>query len=83
MSQSIDFMEEIKRNDNNSIIKSFSYDLDKVRYSIFEDFIQYNYDLIKCDTDIAWKYLNNLGYNNFLEKKYLIRVLNLKKMIRK
>ena len=50
------------------IYKLFSYDIDKDGYLLFEDFIQYYYDLIKSDIDIVWEDLNNLGYNNFLEK---------------
>ena len=67
-SQSIEFMKEIKRNNNSNINELFKYDRDKDGYLLFEDFIQYYYDLIKYDIDIVWEDLNNLGYNNFLEK---------------
>ena len=43
-SQSIDFMEAIKRNHNRDINKLFSYDIDKDGYLLIEDFIQYYYD---------------------------------------
>ena len=43
-SQSIAFLEEIKRNDDEDINKLFSYDIDKDEYLLFEDFIQYYYD---------------------------------------
>ena len=67
-SQSEEFMEKIKRNNNSNINELFLYDIDKDGYLLFEDFIKYYYDLIKSDIDIVWEDLNNLGYNNFLEK---------------
>ena len=67
-SQLIEFMNKIKRNDDENINKLYSYDIDKDGYLLFEEFIQYYYNLIKYDINIAWKDLNNLGYNNFLEK---------------
>ena len=60
-SQSIEFMKEIKRNNNININKLFSYDIDKDGYLLFEDFIQYYYDLIKSNIYIVLKNLNNLG----------------------
>ena len=83
-SQSIEFMKEINKSDDEDnsdndeyINELFSYDIDKDGYLLFEDFIQYYYDLIKSDIDIVWDDLNNLGYNNFLEKneKYNLEYL--------
>ena len=75
-SQSIEFMKNIKRNNNDNINELFSYDRDKDGYLLFEDFIQYYYDLIKKRLYIVWEDLNNLGYNNFLEKiNYNIYIL--------
>ena len=76
-SQSIEFMEKIKRNKDYYINELFLYDRDKDGYLLFEDFIQYYYDLIKKRLYIVWEDLNNLGYNNFLEKneKYNLEYL--------
>jgi hypothetical protein len=76
-SQSIEFRETIKRNDEEDINKLFLYDRDKDGYLLFEDFIQYYYNLIQYDIDIVWEDLNNLGYNYFLEKneKYNLEYL--------
>ena len=65
-SQSIEFMEKIKRNNDEYINELFSYD------------IQYYYNLIKKRLYIVWEDLNNLGYNNFLEKneKYNLEYLH-------
>ena len=62
-SQSIEFMKEIKR--DNNINKLFSYDIDKDGYLLFEDFMKYYYDLIKSKIYFVWDDLYNLGYNNF------------------
>ena len=67
-SQLIEFMNKIERNDDENINKLYSYDIDKDGYLLIEDFIKYYYDLIKYNIDIVWEDLNNLEYNNFLEK---------------
>ena len=56
-SQSIEFMKKIKRNKDDYINELFSYDRDKDEYLLFEDFIQYYYDLIKS-VPIPNKYIN-------------------------
>ena len=76
-SQSIEFMETIKRNYDKDINELFLYDRDKDGYLLFEEFIQYYFNLIKKKLFIIWKDLNNLGYNNFLEKnEYTKNIIN-------
>ena len=83
-SQSIEFMKKIKRNNDEDsfdidnynydidkyIKELFSYDIDKDGYLLFEDFIQYYYDLINKDLGEVWYDLKKLGYNNYLNENY-------------
>ena len=50
---------------NNKINKLFIYDKDKDGFILFEDFIEYYFDLINEDF-IVWGNLEKLGYNNYL-----------------
>ena len=52
-SQSIEFMEKIKRNIDDYINELFLYDRDKDGYLLFEDFMKYYYDLIKSNKNIV------------------------------
>ena len=67
--QLIRYMNKIKTGNINYRINTLlSYDKDKDGYISFEDFKNYYCNLTKYDLYMVWKDLNNLGYNNFLEK---------------
>ena len=78
--QSIDFFQNISQWDINYRVKElFKYDKDKNGFLLFEDFINYYYDLIKKNLNKVWKDLEKLGYNNYLNENYGLEYLKNKK----
>ena len=64
--QSLQFLHKI--NKDNNINKLFSYDIDNKGYLLFENFINYYYDLTKDNSNYLWNDLKKLGYNKLLDK---------------
>ena len=68
--QSKEFLSRIGRNNHSDIRYLKSYDRDNDNFLIFEDFIQYYFDLVTTSDDLKTYQddLRYLGYNKFLDK---------------